>query len=135
MSDNYDALSDRELTWLAAEHLFGYVWVCDDDLPGCWLQQCVSVGRSLATGTKRPIPARMQTPWRDLDDNAARIIRGRIAELGLWSPFVHALGDGIQFLPYTLAMLSMDACIQRCMQATPRQQCVAALRAKESTNG
>lgn len=135
----YEALSDDDLGWLAAENLFGYVWVCDDDRPGRWLQQCVSVGRSLATGRERIVPAMMQAPWRKLDDNAARLVRNQIAELRLVREYLEAVHDVVigrewdgtpqQELP------PWDAIEWRLRQASPRQQCIAALKAKESSNG
>lgn len=62
------------------------------------------------------------------DDTHARRIRDRIAELGLIEAFMQELSRMVY--PKTLRHMCFSM-----MQSTPRQQMIAALKAKEGSNG
>lgn len=69
----------------------------------------------------------LNLPVTVLDDNAARLVRNRIAELDLKQQYWSALQQGtLQFGPLWI----FDV-----MQATPRQQYIAALNALGDTDG
>lgn len=123
MSENYDTLSDRALDDLVAEKIMA--WDLRQQVTGpltCnkpikwWISED---GAATAPGDFTP----------STDDNAARLVRDRIAELGLRSSFTNWLVDvtGDDFDPAVMDF--------RLLQATPRQQCVAALRALGGTDG
>ena len=76
--------------------------------------------------TKSEVELQIMIPCARLDDNAARLIRNRIAELGLQKAFWNALKSQLDALG--------DHWIFDVLQATARQQAIAALIAMEETN-
>lgn len=113
-SMNYDALSDRDLDALVAERVMGWIHGEAYNGEGLW-----------------KAPDDTLTPddcfWPSTDDNAARLVRNRIAELGLQSEFRTALLDLLSWNVDHDTVVVFDA-----MQSTPRQQAIAALRATRS---
>lgn len=72
---------------------------------------------------------------RFLDDNAARLVRDRIAEFGM--PTIRAYQGALAMLVWPNEKLRQgfsgaDHFAFGMQQATPRQQCIAALQALES---
>ncbi len=61
-----------------------------------------------------------------LDDNAVRLVRDRITKLGLLVKFMDML---VSMCPHTSGYSHQ---IFEAMQATPRQQCIAALKSLEA---
>jgi hypothetical protein len=139
-------LSDRELDVLVAERVMGLV-PCDgwrrinlgsaggpammqvrdvpfynpEDLPACThaYGECFPID----TGYPGSGPAKYST-----DDNAARLMRDRIAELGLTEKFILLLGPSTHTNSYTAQIFAI-------MQLPCRQQAIAALIALGGKNG
>jgi hypothetical protein len=115
VAQDYSKLTDREIDALVAEKLFQYVLANGPP---------ISEPRYIA-GPGLPFAL---VPNYSSSDHAARLVRNRIAELGLHGPFLKHLdfsaafdGDG------TIGFIQQCEWLR--MQATPRQQCEAALRA------
>lgn len=132
---NYEELSDREIDALVAERFFGYRVL--DAAPA-----------TRAIGTLWPNPTGScligylnqhwsgPRPWLPTqDDNDARLVRNRIAELGMAS--IRAYQSGLAQLvwpngtPSTL-LKGADHFAFSLQHATPRQQAIAALQALEA---
>jgi len=77
----------------------------------------------------------------DVDDNAARLVRDRIAELKIVDRWAMQLDRMVWDLPGIdpdMTLSSNPGSLMRYMNATPRQQCIAALLAlvpQTSTDG
>lgn len=104
----YDKLSEREIDVLIGKRLF--LWNCyQNDHFSYW----EDVDRNLTC-----------LPYYSVNDNAARLVRDRIAELGLQGEFSKLLRKsmklGVGVHPFFV------------MQATPKQQAIAALMALDS---
>ena len=160
MSDNYEALSDRERDALVAERIMGWRWRQRVNDASVFLLppnrtdtdngQFVTVGDMEDPKRDPTDHDRQYAQWStglpnySTDDNAARLVRNKIAELRM---------DAIRAYQSELAQLvwpngtpstllkGADHFAFSLQHATPRLQMIAALRAydqlraKESTNG
>jgi hypothetical protein len=98
---DYDKLTDREIDVLVAINVMGWK------------------------------PAKGGPYWSpSLDDRVARLVRNRIAELGLEFQFCRALDLFASGENGTMTKIAVRGHQWNALQATPRQQCIAALRAK-----
>lgn len=116
-------LSDREIDALVAEQVMGKkVCKCEhqyrmstyafyDAQTGECKTCSLKVGRSFST-----------------DDNAARLVRNRIAELGLMDIFVQC----VTITSGANKVVTPSRSVWTVIHATPRQQCEAALRVLEA---
>lgn len=111
---DYSKLSDRELDALVAERVMGLKIKMFADEPHVVYDTAVC--KSAYT---------LLVDAYSTDDNAARLVRDRIAELGLNYAFVCAL-DEITGDP------ERKSPVFDLMQATPRQQAIAALQALDA---
>jgi hypothetical protein len=109
MSD-YEKLTDREVSELVAERLMGWSLIKRHAHESIW---------------KTPSIEATTLTMFAASDNAARLVRDRIAERGLTLKFMDML---VSMCPHTSGYSHQ---IFEAMQATPRQQCIAALMALE----
>ncbi len=113
MSD-YEKLTNRELDAAVAERLMGWTQIHPRDDFG---------DRVGTTGIPPNMAGFQYLKHYSTDDNAARLVRDRIAELGLVVYFTECLDNivgEVSNVPWAH------------MQSTPRQQCIAALMALEA---
>lgn len=118
----YEALSDRELDVLVAQRLLGWTLMEKQGYPkGIWL---ADTGAELPNGEFWP-------EQYSRYDNAARLVRNRIAELGLAEEFIRELTNLMAGPLAHLYLKMLD--IFMLLEMPPRAQCIAALKAKESS--
>lgn len=108
MSD-YEKLTDRELDAAVAEKVMG------------WVEVKVAEYSHRLVGRPNAQTHFLNIEKYSTDDNAARLVRDRIAELGLTQ----------QFIEVFLKQESHPPSMFNVMQQTPREQCIAALMALE----
>jgi len=128
MSD-YEKLTDREIDTLMAERVMG--WRVERHRVGDWLYP-PDRSRMFACDGEAVTSCQFAPSW---NDNAARLVRDRIAELGIVDRWAMQLDRIVWELPQIdpdMTLSSEPASLMRYMQATPRQQCIAALMAVEA---
>jgi hypothetical protein len=113
MSD-HENLNDREIDALVAERIFHIKGI--ENSGGLWLYD---------RGEER-----VHVPHYSTDDNLARVVRGMMTQLALVGQFLDALPISLREDARGLEALGIIPQFQWIsMQATPRQQCIAALQA------
>lgn len=116
---DYEKLTDNEINALIVERLMG--WSNVDLYPTLGSTEAYWSGIDPAVNDHRPIPR------YSADDNAARKVRNRIAELNLRVSYAEHLGKMLEAPNGTQHKHFVSRFTFQ--QATPRQQCVAALKA------
>lgn len=123
---NYQDLTDRDLDAAIAERVMGWTLVEDLGTPMSWWK------KPTTCALVRVYDFRPST-----DDNAARLVRDRIEGLKLESRFMQILGvligeceDSVRD-SRALVSIGIGSAFDW-LQATPRQQCIAALLALDT---
>ncbi len=146
VTQDYSKLTSRQIDVLIAERAMGWKWRQRVGDTAMFLlppeRPDKDDGTQVPVGDMK-IPEHAPTPadrahtaaWGSMprfstDDNAVRLVRDRVAELGLQKKY--AVAFFLVVFPGRTEMVMQWEDFWAFMQATPRQQCEAALKAMEA---
>lgn len=113
MPSDYEKLTDRHRDALVAERIMG------------WRNVMYYPQSDQCSGEPAGVVGQIEIPFYSTDDNAARLVRDRIAELGLELKFA-------LFLESSIELNNIHRLVFNYMQTTPRQQGIAALQSLDT---